>query len=715
MEFRDERLCDACVQLELAKIFNPHRFDDLPTLRLETEESRSSEWKKYIQYVGHWTKPAQNPSDIKSSCPFCGFIGDIVARGPAHLGDSRELFAFPSYLLYDAAETVATQTSNVTTSTYLLIVNENFLLGFNYSGMDWLLAICNEPYCAVSIRSCTIPDPCGSTLSANCRLVQGSSIDYDLIRHWLDTCAAQHDKLCLPQDRLPIPNLKLLDCQTRQIINAGRGRMYDYIALSYVWGKDPADAYDYPLLPERLPPVIRDAMAVVLGIGLRYLWVDRYCIWQDDPIHKMNQVNLMDQIYGNAYLTINACAGEDPEYGLPGVGVIQRRAVNQTSTVIGQETLVTHISHREQSELISASTWRSRAWTLQEEALSPRRLYVTDSQMSFECRKMMCVEHIALPFAIRDRMENHNRPGPSWNDLNIPKGIWTIVTHYSERRLTYQRDRLAAISAVFNEWSRLHPGCFQYWGVPVMTTPSCWRTINDPFLHALLFRGSVLTRAFLASLHMWSVTGNQTRARNRDFPSWSWAGLGTNVQFPEIYGKETIDLPVMTSNFDAKVWVERPNGTVLEWEQFCQQDGHHLPLAEWTQYLHIEAWVFKIGPFFQRELKGEYMKTVFCTLASSIHGEGLKERVRVFKPDSMEFATTALQGSKFEAISFAPLPNANFVLVLDKVQGVLERIGFLDLEVWEIVDKDTEETMESKTTDVSEGFPHAQRRRIRLG
>ena len=63
-------------------------------------------------------------------------------------------------------------------------------------------------------------------------------------------CVAQHGNKCAPPNGLPVPRLKLIDCQARRIVSAPPDKKNDYVALSYVWGKDPPEPYDYPLLPE---------------------------------------------------------------------------------------------------------------------------------------------------------------------------------------------------------------------------------------------------------------------------------------------------------------------------------------------------------------------------------------------------------------------------------------------------------------------------------
>lgn len=44
-----------------------------------------------------------------------------------------------------------------------------------------------------------------------------------------------------------------------------------------------------------IPPVIEDSMSVVLALGYRYLWADRYCV-SDEADLKHHQIMNMDQV-----------------------------------------------------------------------------------------------------------------------------------------------------------------------------------------------------------------------------------------------------------------------------------------------------------------------------------------------------------------------------------------------------------------------------------
>lgn len=68
-------------------------------------------------------------------------------------------------------------------------------------------------------------------------------------------------------------------------------------------------------------------MIATKELGLRYLWVDRICIVQDDDGINLTQIYRMDTIFGSSDVTLVAQFGEDATSGLPGVRVDRQRVI----------------------------------------------------------------------------------------------------------------------------------------------------------------------------------------------------------------------------------------------------------------------------------------------------------------------------------------------------------------------------------------------------
>lgn len=65
------------------------------------------------------------------------------------------------------------------------------------------------------------------------------------------------------------------------------------------------------ILPANLPQTIEHAFIVVKELGETYVWIDAYCIVQDNLEEKDSEISNIDRVYGNTVLTIIAGYGED--------------------------------------------------------------------------------------------------------------------------------------------------------------------------------------------------------------------------------------------------------------------------------------------------------------------------------------------------------------------------------------------------------------------
>jgi hypothetical protein len=182
-------------------------------------------------------------------------------------------------------------------------------------------------------------------------------------RSWLDICEQYHHSTC-HVETFRIHGMNLIDCENWIIVAANDSSRW--LALSYVWGtsqQTPTSVAQTGFrrgsrLPEKVAATIRDAITVTKQLGYRFLWVDEYCIDQLDETHRTAQINVMDQIYQGADLTIVATAGEDKSYGLPGVGRLRHRSAKTIRR--GDVVLFSHGPDPKKETL--GSKWFSRAW-----------------------------------------------------------------------------------------------------------------------------------------------------------------------------------------------------------------------------------------------------------------------------------------------------------------------------------------------------------------
>lgn len=178
-------------------------------------------------------------------------------------------------------------------------------------------------------------------------IINAEQIDFQRVEQWLHLCQTSHGKLCeqrTPEQRNSITRrIRLLDVHDYRIVDGSASDRY--LALSYVWGGAPQmtlnkENYDdltafYGLKDKNLPRAIADAIKVTKRIHERYLCVDRLCILSDDERDKVEQLSIMDEIYGCATLTIigaDLCCAGGP---LPGVEPGTRPKLQHSEVVNG--------------------------------------------------------------------------------------------------------------------------------------------------------------------------------------------------------------------------------------------------------------------------------------------------------------------------------------------------------------------------------------------
>ncbi|EIW87315.1 HET-domain-containing protein, partial [Coniophora puteana RWD-64-598 SS2] len=239
----------------------------------------------------------------------------------------------------------------------------------------------------------------------------GDVVDIELVRTWLRVCEEQHGERCrapwwaAPALREDLPKeVRVLDVQKMMLVPASASADSRYLALSYVWGSpEVCDHNSYwttsanleermnkeggvPL--EKLPAAITDAILVTCALGERYLWIDALCIAQDSRDDKKVQINVMDQIFLRAIITIFATSSASSGVAssaaapFPGLGPGTREATQRVRVVKGLR-LCAPLPRA--PEAISQTMWNTRGWTYQEMMLATRRLVFTPHQVFFQC------------------------------------------------------------------------------------------------------------------------------------------------------------------------------------------------------------------------------------------------------------------------------------------------------------------------------------------
>ncbi|KAL5331833.1 hypothetical protein ACEPPN_001371 [Leptodophora sp. 'Broadleaf-Isolate-01'] len=166
---------------------------------------------------------------------------------------------------------------------------------------------------------------------------------------WIRNCSSEHP-YCRNNDNVLLPS-RVLDLEeatsTGQVkLIQSEGQLGKYIALSHCWGGVGGDNEEmWVLKPDqmefyklrsrrtrtcttsnyealkagfsvsRIPRNFQDAITVATQLGIRYLWIDSFCIIQDSPDDWSHESLLMSEVYGNSFLTIYASAADNSDQG----------------------------------------------------------------------------------------------------------------------------------------------------------------------------------------------------------------------------------------------------------------------------------------------------------------------------------------------------------------------------------------------------------------
>jgi hypothetical protein len=346
----------------------------------------------------------------------------------------------------------------------------------------------------------------------------------------------------------------------------------EYVALSHVWGLAKGipkttlatlQSHKKNIPRATLPRVYQEAIIFVRALGFRWLWIDSLCLIQDDVQEKLEDSLNMDDVFGNAFLTIAATSTSDsssqplfpPKTQLFKIqttdnkGSLHKINVREQPSHYSFKAPFDGNAHMNEWELPFNMSEEAnlhtplltRAWPYTERLLSPRVLHFTKSEMILECREGYQCEcgriddstydsrptdqvkqdfgRILAETANRPQQVNgngnpgHNRMDNMTNQLastNLTNDaqreeaeqLWSyIITEYTARHLTYDSDRLIAIASIAKALSpTLHSGYIA--GQWTFST------------YGLLWYPSETSRCRRPKI-----------AQGYNVPSWSWASV----------------------------------------------------------------------------------------------------------------------------------------------------------------------------------------------
>ncbi|KAH8883593.1 hypothetical protein GQ53DRAFT_830489 [Thozetella sp. PMI_491] len=365
---------------------------------------------------------------------------------------------------------------------------------------------------------------------------------WDLAKTWFNECKSTRTK-CAVNDSAPARPTRLLkisagaDAITCCIV-LGNSVAAEYAALSHCWG------WNRCLPWQELPQSYKDAIT------------DSHEDWERESAR-------MHTVYLNADFVIGATRATDSACGFLHMRYVPyTREMTLSDPQRGSSEAVVHVAehvqHYESYIWEGPLSWRR--WAYQERLVARRFLSWTNQELHWECDSTWRCEcgtgdltnSAGHPFDIRYSLRNTSADElfAMWREV--------IVDRYTTRDLTFELDRLPALSAIASMFQR---------------------RLNSDYL-AGLWKGDLLNE-----LH-WSVTDgpdSNPHALPLEYtaPSWSWASLNARCHYYEAYSDDSIHWTPISQVVDVAC-------VVNSLDPFGRVSGGHLtlrgPVAEaWIQ------------------------------------------------------------------------------------------------------------------------------------
>ncbi|KAI3325793.1 hypothetical protein HD806DRAFT_491241 [Xylariaceae sp. AK1471] len=345
-----------------------------------------------------------------------------------------------------------------------------------------------------------------------------------ILREWLQVCDREHDchqsSTSRAQESLPT---RLLDIGNDasavvRLVDGPSEITRPYIALSFLWGsaavfgtrKSNYDQYRRGITVSELPATVRDAIRIARNLGINYLWVDAFCIISDDVDDWEAASRRMEGVFSSAYCRLAAASSRSMEENM-----ICDRALSTCLRVQDSEGRCIYISEfiDNFSQDVDGSLLNSRAWVLQDRALSCRTIYFTSTQVYMECGKGVRCETLGrIPWNKASFLGDSHFPTGALryfggSGILLYQNLYQL---YSRLNLTSTQDRPRAIASLEE---RL--------GLALDTV--CAYGIVERYLSSSL---------------MWSSKTNQGSYGARihyplgeEIPSWSWMACNGPIEY----------------------------------------------------------------------------------------------------------------------------------------------------------------------------------------
>jgi len=356
--------------------------------------------------------------------------------------------------------------------------------------------------------------------------------NYDIEEHWRPTRLIELDR--------PHEGCVTLNCWSTETMKTTNS--VAYATLSHCWGyRNPLkligstfSALSKGVQVSSLPKTFQDAIAITHQLGLKFVWIDSLCIFQDSREDWVKESSLMGKVYSQALCNIGATASSDSSEGCfrsRNPRQLDRTLIRSSWTdVSNSEYLLLADRTKDEGRLLPPLL--NRGWVVQEHILSRRFLHFDCQQVLFECRHGTASEMFPeFEVATRPPAPSSSiwltqplwKPGTPdeliYHNIKYHRknaavhGFWgRLVRYYSRCRLSFESDRLIAISGL----AKILQQC-----------------LGDRYLAGIWESSLPKSLLWIAKKQVRPGTCVQVFSPMPYVaPTWSWASLNASVHFP---------------------------------------------------------------------------------------------------------------------------------------------------------------------------------------
>jgi hypothetical protein len=288
---------------------------------------------------------------------------------------------------------------------------------------------------------------------------------------WLTNCDSKH--ACTQESSPKLPR-RVLDLRgnrikLRETTPADDGARY--ACLSHCWGTPSTEILRVSTTPATLvryykdipykvlQPTFRDAVSFTRKLGIPFLWIDSFCIIQNELDRKdwHEQSGVMANVYQNAYVTLAAAISTNPLGGCYTRDDALRLYQSKRPIAIVQYSDGTKrdvFGRRMLPHNAYSLPLLNRGWVYQERILSPRIIYFVGEELVWECNQSVDCEcggdDLEDKFErIRISDDGEDRVIGPCNQHPTPLRLWYQLVHdYTSLALSKNTDALPALSGI---------------------------------------------------------------------------------------------------------------------------------------------------------------------------------------------------------------------------------------------------------------------------